>query len=147
TAAGGRFASWGCPCQARRAGGVNPRWSDRGVDTPRSPGGLMVEDELGAVEERPEDVGKGLVLVPGGAAGLDVAEEPRGLVRPRLARQGGEVEGFDAAGAVQERGVEDRRQDFAARRVRQVADQAAVHEGQRLGDRRLLLRPLLLGVE
>ena len=69
--------------------------------------------KLGPVQDRPEDVGEGFRLVLVGLSPLDESHQQRQLVGSRPAGQGREVEGFDPARRVQERGLDDRAQDLA----------------------------------
>src|SRR5258708_3521586 len=57
----------------------------------------VVELELGAVEQGPENVGQRLLLAAGAAA-FEVVEELARFLRSRLARQGGEEQRIGTAG-------------------------------------------------
>jgi hypothetical protein len=63
----------------------------------------MIPEKFRTIQERPEHLAQRRLLVFGRTAFLDVAATFFQLVRPRLARERGQVQRFDAAVRVQER--------------------------------------------
>ena len=107
----------------------------------------MIQYELRTIQHGPEHVGQGLLLVLGGAAVVDVLHQALALLRPRLARQRRQEERLDLAGRVEERRLGDGGQRLAALEAGDVGDELAVHQGQSLRDRGVILGALLLGGE
>src|SRR5262249_10681428 len=113
----------------------------------------VIQHELAAVEQRPEYVSEGFLLVSVGGVALDVFHKAIEFVGSRPAREGGEVKRFNLFGRrVEKWSVENGEQRQRLRwvphlgRVCRIAGEVAVHQGQGLQDRRLIFRSLVTGV-
>src|SRR5262249_24095941 len=97
----------------------------------------MVEDKLGAVEQRPEDVGQGAPAVAGGCGALNIGAHANRLFLTRQPAKRRQIQRLDALGGRPVREFRGRRERHAPLDARGIGDELAVHESQGLQDRGL----------
>lgn len=87
----------------------------------------VVEQELAAVEQDPEDVGQGGFFVAGCAPLLHVAEEPAEFLFTGKAGKGGEKQCLDALAVVKEGELGGRGHRRALFQISGSGDERAIH--------------------
>src|SRR5262245_704689 len=96
---------------------------------------LVVVDEFGTIEQRPEDIAQRPVL--GGAGIVDKPNESGLFLGPRQATQGGQVECLYLPWGVEERAGQHGTERVVAIEASGCCDQLAIHHRQRLRNRAL----------